>query len=246
MQVKFGKKPVRHDPRTLRMSSYLSAVLPQIPPSYNVIERVLANLPTASPAALFPMDGNDQYACCTFAARAHADTIFGALLSLESVMDQQQVVDLYLKLSGGEDNGLVILDVLKDWCASTSLNDQAKAFVSVDPTNIEHVKLAIYLFGGVYLGFNVQENAVEDFDAGQMWQPGPLTGDGHAVYAVAYDPSSVTVLTWGATAVGSLDWWTECVDEAYAILSPEASSPGFCPTGIDCAQLQADLAAIRA
>jgi len=39
--------------------------------------------------------------------------------------------------------------------------------------------------------------------------------------------------TWG--------WWDECVDEAYALLPPEAEKAGFSP-GFDFAQLQSDLA----
>ena len=51
----------------------------------------------------------------------------------------------------------------------------------------------------------------------------------------------VTVLTWGSTQKGTWAWWDECVDEAYAILPPEASNPAFAP-GFDVAELQTDLA----
>ncbi len=99
----------------------------------------------------------------------------------------------------------------------------------------------IQLFGGVYLGFQVQQNAQQEFEAHQPWTPGPLTTDGHAVFAVGYDPAGVTVLTWGNTQQGTWAWWDECVDEVYAILPPEAKEPGYAP-GFDMAQLQADLA----
>ena len=67
--------------------------------------------------------------------------------------------------------------------------------------------------------------------------------DGHAVFAVAYDQSGVTVLTWGNTQQGTWAWWDECVDEAYAILPPEAKNTEFAP-GFDLAQLQTDLSAV--
>ena len=51
------------------------------------------------------------------------------------------------------------------------------------------------------------------------------------------------MLTWGNTQQGSWAWWDECVDEAYAILPPEAAHPGFTPA-FDVAQLQADLKAV--
>ena len=43
-----------------------------------------------------------------------------------------------------------------------------------------------------------------------------------------------------ANSEGDLAMWDECVDEAYAILPPEAKKPDFAP-GFDFAQLQADL-----
>jgi hypothetical protein len=57
---------------------------------------------------------------------------------------------------------------------------------------------------------------------------------------VAYDAAGVTVLTWGNTQKATWAWWDECVDEAYAILPPEAAKKGFAP-GFDIAQLQKDL-----
>ena len=101
--------------------------------------------------------------------------------------------------------------------------------------------MAIQLFGGVYLGFQVQQNCVQEFDAHKPWTPGPLTNDGHAVFATGYDQNGVTVLTWGNTQQATWAWWDECVDEAYAILAPEAEKGGFAP-GFDFAQLKADLA----
>jgi hypothetical protein len=49
------------------------------------------------------------------------------------------------------------------------------------------------------------------------------------VFAVEYDKNGVTVLTWGNTQRATWVWWDECVDEAYAILPPEAENPDFAP-----------------
>ena len=57
--------------------------------------------------------------------------------------------------------------------------------------------------------------------------------------------AGVTVLTWGNTQQATWGWWDECVDEAYAILPPEAQNPDFAP-GFNIAQLQADLQAVAA
>ncbi len=137
------------------------------------------------------------------------------------------------------------LDVLNYWQSNPVSGDQLIAFAKIDPKNHEHIQQAINLFGGVYLGFQCQENCLQDFESHTTWTPGPLTNDGHAVYAVAYDQDDVTVLSWGNTQKGTWDWWDECVDEAYALLPPEARKPSFAP-GFNFTQLQDDLDAVAA
>jgi hypothetical protein len=148
-----------------------------------------------------------------------------------------------MHLTGGVDSGLNELDVLNYWSQNPVSKEQIIRYVSIDPKNHTNIQQAIYLFGGVYLGFQVQQDCQEEFHAGQPWTPGPLTTDGHAVYAVAYDQNGVTVLTWGNTQQATWAWWDECVDEAYAILPPQARQADFAQ-GIDFAQLNADLDAV--
>jgi hypothetical protein len=190
------------------------------------------------------MDGNDQYGDCTIAAMAHADTVYRGLIGKETIAAKQKVLKLYFHLTGGVDSGLNELDVLNYWRRTKAFGDEILAFVSIDPKNHDHVKQAIQLFGGVYLGFQVQQDCIADFNARKPWTPGPLLNEGHAVYAVGYDPNLVTVLTWGNTQPGTWAWWDECVDEAYAILPPEASKHGFELPGFDIKQLKADLEAV--
>lgn len=237
---RFGKHPPKVDYRTLRFRNYLTATIAPPPPSFNVLDRVYANLKTSNPANLFPMDGNDTLGDCTIAALAHAITTYRGLLGHEKIMSRQAVVKLYEHLTGGPDTGLNEFDVLNYWRQNKVSGDEILAYVSIDPKNHTHIEQAIQLFGGAYLGFQVQQNCVQEFDNHQPWTPGPLTNEGHAVYAVAYDPNGVTVLTWGNTQQATWAWWDECVDEAYAILPPEAKKPGFAP-GFNIAQLQTDL-----
>jgi hypothetical protein len=238
---RFGKHAPKLDYRTLRLKNYLTSALAAPPPSYNVLTDVYQNLKTSDPTKLFPMDGNDTLGDCTIAALAHADTVYNGIVGKKKIMPKQAAVKLYLQLTGGADSGLDELTVLNYWQSNPVSRDEILAFAKIDEKNHTHVQLAIQLFGGVYLGFQVQQNAVQKFDARQPWTPGPLTPDGHAVYAVAYDATGVTVLTWGNTQQATWAWWDECVDEAYAILPPEAKKSDFAP-GFDFAQLKADLA----
>jgi hypothetical protein len=148
-----------------------------------------------------------------------------------------------MHLTGGVDSGLNELDVLNYWRQNAVDGDEIMSFVNISPKNHAHVQLAIQLFGGVYLGFQVQQNCQQEFADHKPWTPGPLTTDGHAVLAVAYDATGVTVLTWGNTQQATWAWWDECVDEAYAILPAEAKNAAFAP-GFDLAQLQTDLSGV--
>jgi len=237
---RFGKHPPKQDYRTLRLKDYFTKALPAPPANYNVLPAVYDKLGTSNPSQLFPMDGNDTLGDCTIAALAHAETVYSGLTGKKQIMTKTAVVKAYMHLTGGVDSGLNELDVLNYWQSQKVGSDQILAFAKIDPKNHTHVQQAIQLFGGVYLGFQVQQNCVQEFDAGKPWTPGPLTNDGHAVYAVAYDPNQVTVLTWGSTQQGTWAWWDECVDEAYAIIPPEATT--F--SGFNLDQLKTDLSAV--
>jgi hypothetical protein len=240
---RFGKHPPKHDYRTLRFKNYLTPEIAPPPPADNVLTRVYAALKVTDPTKLFPMDGNDTLGDCTIAALAHAETTYRGLIGKEKIMSKQAVVKLYMHLTGGVDSGLNELDVLNYWRSHPVSGDKIITYASIEPKTHLHIQQAIHLFGGVYLGFQVQQNCIEEFNARRPWTPGPLTQDGHAVFAVAYDQNGVTVLTWGNTQQGTWAWWDECVDEAYAILPPEAKKSGFAP-GFNFAQLEADLAAV--
>jgi len=239
---RFGKHPPKHDYRTLRLKDYLKPGLEAPPAAYDVLPNVYDKLKVSDPATLFPMDGNDQLGDCTIAALAHAATVYHGLVGKKSILAQKSVIKLYYHLTGGVDSGLNELDVLNYWREHSAAADKIIGYVAIDPKNHTHVQQAIKIFGGVYLGFQVQQNAIKDFDAHKPWTPGKLTQDGHAVYAVSYDAQAVTVLTWGNTQKGTWGWWDECVDEAYAILPPQAKSSDF--SGINFAELQADLEAV--
>jgi hypothetical protein len=237
---RFGKHPPKHDYRTLRFKDYVSSVAPP-PASFDVLAQVYQQLKINDPKTLFPMDGNDQYGDCTIAALAHAITTWCGMTGSKKIMAQSEVTKLYFHLTGGNDTGMNELDVLNYWRKNAVDKEKILSFAKIDPKNHTNVQNGIHLFGGVYLGFQVQENCEQDFEAGKPWTPGTLTNDGHAVYAVAYDATGVTVLTWGNVQKATWAWWDECVDECYAILPQEAAKTGFAP-GFDFAQLKADLA----
>lgn len=241
--LRFGKLAAKNDYRTLRFHNYLKSNLPAPPAHFDALADVYKKLGVNDPKVLFPMDGNDQYGDCTIAGVAHAITVYNGKVGKKKIWGTKQIEKLYFKLTGGHDSGLVELDVLNYWHNQKIDGEEILAFVKIDPKNHSHIKSAIQLFGGVYIGFQVQQNCQADFANGKEWTPGKLTRDGHCVYTTGYDANSVTVLTWGNTQKGTWAWWDECVDEAYAVLAPEAKNGEF-SAGFDFAQLQEDLSAV--
>jgi len=244
---KFGKLPVVEDERNLMFAKYTLTDLPPPFPSVSSLYRIEGALPinASDINSLFPMDGNDVLGDCTICGLAHAIAVYDGLVGKKNVIAASYVIALYQQLTGGPDTGLACMTVLDYWKKNTVAGKELLAYVQIDPTNIAHVKQAIDMFGAVYIGFNVQENCLSDFNAGITWTPGTPTNDGHCVLVTSYSKDNVRVLTWGSTQLGTWDWFTQMCDECYAILPPEAETSGFAPN-FDFASLKADLAALGA
>jgi hypothetical protein len=234
-KYKCGRLPKREDKRNLNCAKYVSGLAPA-PAAFDNLAIVYSKLGINDPTVLYPMDGNDELGDCTIAGLAHAQTTYNGVNAIKKIPTKEEVVSFYKKRTGGQDTGLAELDVLNYVIKHKFDGEKMAAYVEVDPTNMEHVKLAISLFGGVYIGMNVQVSAETDFEKGITWTAGKLTNDGHCVFIPSYDENGVTVLTWGNKIAADNSWWKCCVNECYAILSKEflANNP----------QLQADLAEV--
>jgi hypothetical protein len=238
--LKFGRLPVKHDERNLQFANYITPKLAPPPSAVDNISKAYKLVCCLSRDSLFPMDGNDKWGDCTVAGGAHAITLFRAMIGQKYVPSSDDVVSEYLKLTGGTDTGVYELDLLNAWRKDGMFGDKILAHVEVNPKNHTHVQQSIQLFGGLLVGMVTTQDCINQFWAHQMWTPGPLTGGLHAVFVANYDPNRLTVLTWGKTQDASWDWWDECIDEAHAILPPEAANNLFQP-GFNLGQLQADL-----
>ena len=238
--MRFGKLAPKHSYKTLLLKDYMMPALPPPPATFDSIPRVQAALGISDIATLFPMDHNDEYGDCTIAGAAHAHTIHNGVVGIKDIMAADDVLAVYMQLSGGQDSGLAMLDVLDFWQSTGIGGERILGYAKLRLHNAILLRQAISMFNCVYLGFQCQENAVEEFQNGQPWTPGPLTNDGHCVVFHGYDPNGIKALTWGGDEPGTQAWVDECVDEAYVILPPEAQQPGFSP-GWNYQQLAADI-----
>lgn len=236
MRLKLGKAPARRDPRTLQAARY--TILPKRPLSalYGVTME-------------WPMYANDQYGDCTIAAKWHMVQAWSHGYKTTSA----RVVAEYLRLTGGPDEGLVMLDVLNDWRKANDHRITAYAQVRIDE---EHISDATYLFGGVYLGVALPDYLNQRMSRGHWEWSLPTANDtgsqtpgswgGHAVNIVGYSTRGVQIVTWGRRISCSWSFLVEYSDEAYAAISPYwFEKTGKDRHGFNQAQLAADLAAIQ-
>ena len=241
--LRFGKKPPIRDYRTFLLQNYLKDDIPNPPDSYNSIKRVYENIDPDDPTIIFPMMANDEIGDCTIVGMAHGDTVWSALVGNKSIYPLDLVKKIYFHLTGGDDTGLAMLTVLDYFKKNLVMGERLYAYMGLNIHNHIHVKQAINLFGGLFVGFQVQEKCLEEFRDRKPWRPGKLLNAGHAVFVTGYDREGFDILTWGNIQRGTWSWWDWCVDEAYAVLPEEAANPLFAP-GFNFEQLKQDLVSV--
>jgi hypothetical protein len=216
---KLGKAPAKRDQRNLKFATLLRAA-PSLPSSYD-FDLSHSGIPT-------PMFANDVYGDCVIAGRAHQTLRFedieqGSVLMIKD----KDVLKEYLKETGGEDTGLIVLDSLKLWrhkgwkVGRHSLKIQA--FSEVQPTNHEEVRQAIFADVGIGFGVQLPNSAKAQIQTGQPWDVTsgrdavPGSWGGHYVYVPGYTPSGPVCVTWGRKQQMTWAWLDKYCDEAYAI-----------------------------
>jgi hypothetical protein len=178
---------------------------------------------------------------CGFAGRLHAQmskaACFGETETWES---SNALVAEYLAYDHGQDNGVVLADVLLAWYKAGKI----LAFAPVDHTDPAAIDSATQAFHGVMVGVNLTDDADDLFEAGQPWTTAngetPDPNDGHVIVKVKADGRRLdTYVTWGAEQEADLDWSALCVDEIWAIVTREDEV-----TAAELATMRADIDAL--
>jgi hypothetical protein len=200
---------------------------------------------------------NDHLADCTCAAAGHMIMCWTANAGpAMAAITEADVVSAYRAVSGydpatGVNNRPVqALDVLAYWRATGIAGNRIGAFAALEPGNHEHIRTAVYVFGGCYVGFHLPLSAQQQ----RVWAVPPcgLTGSGapgswggHAVPVVAFDNHGVTVITWGAPKRVTWGFVEHYCDEAFALIDHAfLSGDRQTPAGFDIEALRKDLASL--
>jgi hypothetical protein len=248
-KVRLGKKNPRRDARTLQLKKYIVTPVPHIPDEVSWVTHV----------SNWPMYLNDSLGDCVIAAAAHMIEQWSLYAQQPALPTDDQVLSAYQHVGGyvpGDpttDNGCFMLDALRFWRNTGIAGHQIRAFLGVDPKNLDEVRAAVYLFGNLYAGLSLPAFAQDETAAAAGWTValgGPFgsTGSpggwgGHCVPIVAMSPLTLTCVTWGQTLKMSHNFFLDYCDEAYAVLSDDwIETNGLSPGSFDLAALQADLA----
>jgi len=257
MPYKYGRRPPKNAP-ALRLASFLSSAVPAHPRS----EDYLAKL------ADWQMLGNDVAGDCNAVTWANMRRLVTAALSTEYYPTQAQVWQFYQTQNPGfdpsgtsstngpgskQDQGMDIQTGL-EYLHSTGGPDGVKvvAFAKVDPTNLNEVKAALAIFGGLWLGILVLDANQKQFSEGHAWTDvagSPIDG-GHAILGGGYTTADVKFITWAKETKFAKSFWdgaaqgNRLVEEAWVAIWPEHLGTGAFQQGVDQAHLTADYQAL--
>ena len=209
-------------------------------------------LPTAPAKCLYalgvqyPMADNDRLGDCVVAGWVHLTQAVTKETGGTYTYPGDAATQIeYFKLTGGPDSGLAETTFLQTAQNSPILGSQVDTFGIIDHTKVDHVKSAIYAFGGAYLGVTLPKSAQSQFPGTWSVVPhSPIVG-GHCIIAIGYDAKFVYIVTWGKVIRCTWEWFTTYVDEAYAIIYTEEVQKNRGPlSGLDIARLRADVASL--
>ena len=241
MERKFGKRPARYDPRTLKLAKYLTPALTPPPLRCRWSRGFNIN---------WGMMLNDDVGDCTEAAKGHTIQTLtmdnGRRITVPDsvVLAQYEANGGYNPNDPSTDQGEDELTTLNIWRKSDFGGFTLTAYADPSPTNQLHVMQAIYLFGGVYIGFQVPQSAMDQNDAGETWDvvtpDGGIVG-GHAVWVPDYDDVGLWCITWGMLQRMTWNFFFTYVDEVHALLVPAwLNAKNIAPNAVDLAALTAD------
>lgn len=249
MTIKLGRRPARRTRRNLLSALAMVRALDPLgsPPA-------ASNDYTAAVKIPWPMFLNDILGTCVPADTAHTLMLRTANAGSIIVPSDADVEYLYEKVGGYDpefsdatDNGCDESS-MEEYLQSTGfIGHKATATGTVEPSNLDHVRWCIQLFGSCRLGINLPQSAMNQFNASQPWT---VIGDasflgGHDVPLVGYDASWFYGVTWGAPIKIAPNFILEYVDECHSeIFADWVRAQGTAPSGFDLSDLITKLPAV--
>ena len=250
--MKYGRKPAVHNRRTFLRGLCLSRSLDTLGSPPNV-----SNDYTTAVGSNWQMFSNDRYGDCVEADTAHSLMLRTANVGAILVPTDEEVLALYSAVTGFDPNDAENTDKGTDETTMCQYLEtqgfcghKSSATGMIDPTNLDHIKWSVQLFGTCRLGIQVPAYAETQFNQGKVWDLDPSADQtivgGHDVPIVGYSPGAFIVVTWGKLQAMTPAFLATFLDECHAeVYGDWIKAAGTAPSGFDLATLLADLTDIQ-
>ena len=254
--VKLGKRtPVmdpRINPKVLQFKKYRKAMfsVPALPPAPAETSWI-TKLEAAEP---IPMYLNDQLGDCVEAAAGHMIQQWNYYAGHPAQPSDADILKAYEDVGGyvpgdpSTDQGTDMQALLDYWKSTGIGGHKIIAYLAVDWENLEEVQLAVELFGNLFTGIQLPTSAQGQNDwtvpNGGVYSAAGQPGGwgGHGIPIVAGSPVTKTCETWGTVLKMSNNFFTDYVDETWAVLSKEwIEANGLSPSLLNLPMLESDL-----
>jgi len=239
-QLPLGKKPFVAKSKDLKLANYIdkSAVISaaQVPLALDWQAFRCAN-DEIPPLDTDPL-GNDRAGNCVFAGPGHQTNMIRAQQGIGEKVTKEQVIAAYAKYSGydpvtgANDDGFVVRDMLKIWQRDGLYGCRALAYALVNWHDPDEVAVASWLGCGTIGGYSLPKESQDQHgeDGKQLWYVpqggwpsgrGPGTWGGHCIWVRGTSPKLSTGNSWGQTTLWDLDWQKQCCDEMWLVITDE-------------------------
>lgn len=194
--------------------------------------------------------GNDRYGDCGPVSVANDRALTSLVLGgVEMYPTLTDTLDLYRRSGNpgfpSQDEGVVLQTMLEE-VNKVGIAYQGKlvkcvAFAKVNVNDLEEVRAAISIFGGLILGVDLKVAQQSQ----RIWDYAPRSAEwgGHAVYATDYNSLDSTgvgdigLLSWGQVLQLTDDFWRYQVEEAWVAIWPEHFGSVAFQQGVDVRML---------
>lgn len=210
---------------------------------------------------VIPILGNSKCGDCVWATMAHLQNNMQRGVGGDAAVtpfSEKSVIGDYSAETGyngskESDKGTLMSDGASYW-RKTGIADEAgrrhqvSAYVSMRIHDIGELYQAAFDFGGIALGVQLPQSAMDQFTNRQPWSRvanSPILG-GHAIALVGRNSHGHAVIeTWDGLTAATPEWLLDYADESLAFLNLSyLDARGINPRGYDRAQLEAKLAGL--
>ena len=248
--LKLGVKPRPFGTKTCKLSDYLdTASLPNPPASIDWQSGAMDAI---------QMFRNDQIGDCGIAGLFHVIETCAKNAGLPLSFTDDEAVELYSTFGGynpadpSTDGGVVLVDLLKYMVRTGFKGRNVTAFADVNFRNPKELKIATFLFGNLYWGFNLPEaaqnmsNVWDKPSAFNLGSPQAGSWGGHCVSSASYAADNSHIVTsWGKRIQVTQYFIENYAMECHVLLVPEwIAKSGLSPSGFNFAALKSDISVI--